>query len=129
LVEETGRLWKPPTWCKSWSLTIWSVSHFITFKCNVSSHWPITWWFSVRSPLTLQMFDFNVNCYINRKYIQSYCIKESKSCNAISAYHNWFCEFESRSGWSVEHYVIMNLLVSWTKNLILIIRCCLICLF
>jgi hypothetical protein len=25
---------------------------------------------------------------------------------AISAYHRWFCEFESRSGRSVQHYVI-----------------------
>jgi hypothetical protein len=25
---------------------------------------------------------------------------------AISAYHHWCCEFESRSGWCVEHYVI-----------------------
>jgi hypothetical protein len=24
---------------------------------------------------------------------------------AISAYHNWCCEFESRSGWGVQHYV------------------------
>jgi hypothetical protein len=24
----------------------------------------------------------------------------------ISAYHHWCCEFESRSGWSVQHYVI-----------------------
>jgi hypothetical protein len=26
---------------------------------------------------------------------------------AISAYHNWCCEFESRSGRGVQHYVIM----------------------
>jgi len=26
---------------------------------------------------------------------------------AISAYHHWWCEFESRSGWGVQHYVIM----------------------
>ena len=25
---------------------------------------------------------------------------------AISAYHHWCCEFESRSGWGVVHYVI-----------------------
>ena len=25
---------------------------------------------------------------------------------AISAYHHWSCEFESRSGWGVQHYVI-----------------------
>jgi hypothetical protein len=25
---------------------------------------------------------------------------------AISAYHHWCCEFESRSGWGVHHYVI-----------------------
>ena len=25
---------------------------------------------------------------------------------AISAYHHWCCEFESRWGWSVQHYVI-----------------------
>jgi hypothetical protein len=25
---------------------------------------------------------------------------------AISAYHHWCCEFESRSGWGVQHYVI-----------------------
>ena len=25
---------------------------------------------------------------------------------AISAYHHWFCEFESRPGWGVQHYVI-----------------------
>ena len=25
---------------------------------------------------------------------------------AISAYHQWCCEFESRSGWDVQHYVI-----------------------
>jgi len=24
---------------------------------------------------------------------------------AISAYHHWCCEFESRSGWGVQHYV------------------------
>ena len=24
----------------------------------------------------------------------------------ISAYHHWSCEFESRSGWGVQHYVI-----------------------
>jgi len=24
---------------------------------------------------------------------------------AISAYHHWCCEFESRSGWDVQHYV------------------------
>jgi hypothetical protein len=26
--------------------------------------------------------------------------------SAISAYHNWCCEFKSRSGWGVHHYVI-----------------------
>ena len=26
---------------------------------------------------------------------------------AISAYHDWCCEFESWSGWSVQHYVIV----------------------
>jgi hypothetical protein len=26
--------------------------------------------------------------------------------NAISAYHHWCCEFESRLGWGVKHYVI-----------------------
>jgi hypothetical protein len=26
--------------------------------------------------------------------------------DAISAYHYWCCEFESRSGWGVQHYVI-----------------------
>jgi len=26
---------------------------------------------------------------------------------AISAYHHWCCEFESRSGQGVQHYVIM----------------------
>ena len=25
---------------------------------------------------------------------------------AISAYYHWCCEFESRSGWGVQHYVI-----------------------
>ena len=25
---------------------------------------------------------------------------------AISALHHWYCEFESRSGWGVQHYVI-----------------------
>ena len=25
---------------------------------------------------------------------------------AISAYHHWCCEFESRSGWSIQHYLI-----------------------
>jgi len=25
---------------------------------------------------------------------------------AISAYHHWCCEFESWSGWGVQHYVI-----------------------
>jgi hypothetical protein len=25
---------------------------------------------------------------------------------AISVYHHWCCEFESRSGWGVQHYVI-----------------------
>ena len=25
---------------------------------------------------------------------------------AISAYHNWCCDFKSRSGWGVKHYVI-----------------------
>jgi len=25
---------------------------------------------------------------------------------AISAYHHWCCEFESRSRWGVQHYVI-----------------------
>jgi hypothetical protein len=26
--------------------------------------------------------------------------------SAISVYHNWCCEFKSRSGWGVQHYVI-----------------------
>jgi len=26
---------------------------------------------------------------------------------AISAYHHWCCEFESWSGWGVQHYVIV----------------------
>jgi hypothetical protein len=26
--------------------------------------------------------------------------------NAISAYHHWCCEFKSRWGWGVQHYVI-----------------------
>jgi len=26
--------------------------------------------------------------------------------DAIGAYHHWCCEFESRSGWGVQHYVI-----------------------
>ena len=25
---------------------------------------------------------------------------------ATGAYHHWYCEFESRSGWRVQHYVI-----------------------
>jgi hypothetical protein len=25
---------------------------------------------------------------------------------AISAYHHWCCEFESRSGWGVQYYVM-----------------------
>jgi len=25
---------------------------------------------------------------------------------AISVYHHWCCEFEYRSGWGVQHYVI-----------------------
>jgi hypothetical protein len=25
---------------------------------------------------------------------------------AISAYYHWYCEFESRSGWGLQHYVI-----------------------
>jgi len=25
--------------------------------------------------------------------------------SAISVYHNWCCEFKSRSGWGVQHYV------------------------
>jgi len=25
--------------------------------------------------------------------------------DAISVYHHWCCEFESRSGWDVQHYV------------------------
>jgi len=25
---------------------------------------------------------------------------------AIGVYHHWCCEFESRSGWGVQHYVI-----------------------
>jgi hypothetical protein len=29
------------------------------------------------------------------------------SIYAISAYHHWCCEFESRSGWGVQHYVEM----------------------
>jgi len=29
-----------------------------------------------------------------------------KTTNAISDYHHWCCEFESRSGRGVQHYVI-----------------------
>jgi hypothetical protein len=30
---------------------------------------------------------------------------------AISVYHHWYCEFEFRSGWGVQHYVIK--FVTW----------------
>jgi hypothetical protein len=30
---------------------------------------------------------------------------------AISAYHHWCCELESRSGWGVQHYVIKFIVV------------------
>jgi len=30
----------------------------------------------------------------------------STTC-AVSAYHHWCCEVESRSGWGVQHYVIV----------------------
>jgi len=33
-------------------------------------------------------------------------VVEFTTTYAISAYHNWFCEFESRSGRGVQQYVI-----------------------
>jgi hypothetical protein len=43
-----------------------------------------------------------------RKYIHHYFVFECgfTTAYAISAYHHWCCEFESRSGRVVQHYVI-----------------------
>jgi hypothetical protein len=35
---------------------------------------------------------------------------------AIDAYHHWCCEFESRSGWGAQHYVIKFVSVSSTNK-------------
>jgi len=33
-------------------------------------------------------------------------VVEFTTTYAISAYHHWCCEFASRSGWGVQHYVM-----------------------
>ena len=40
------------------------------------------------------------------KYCRDHMVVGFTTTNAISAYHHWCCEFESRSGWGVQHYVM-----------------------
>jgi hypothetical protein len=37
---------------------------------------------------------------------------------AISAYHHWCCEFESRSGWGLQHYVIKFVKVTCGRSVV-----------
>jgi hypothetical protein len=43
-------------------------------------------------------------------------VVEFTTTYAINTYHHWCCEFESRSGWGVKHYVIKFVSDLWQIN-------------
>ena len=55
--------------------------------------------------LTVNQYSYqNLGLYLNRQ--DGRVVDGFTTTCAISAYHHWCCEFESRSGWGVQHYVI-----------------------
>ena len=102
--------------CLNWSLVFvlnivcMVVNLFINSQCNSSF---IIKWHQIFIGFYFNEYSIaNINLHINMNLVDgpscpwSYCSWiYNYSTYAISAYHHW-CEFESRSGRGVQHYVI-----------------------
>jgi hypothetical protein len=103
-------------WHKLQKLSVRNRSSIYNFLCNQCLS-PLMLWvrISIRSGWTIPytkwpgnkkgLLRFNlIKDFLKNRFILYF--KKFFSPEHFSAYHHWCCEFESRSGWGVQYYVI-----------------------
>jgi hypothetical protein len=64
----------------------------------------LTW---IAGDMLLYVLSLLDEFYLNKhQFYRIHMVGGFTTIYAIGAYHHWYCEFESWSGWGVQHYVI-----------------------
>ena len=102
----------PPISTKQTTSNHWTPKQKHDVWCRKSIRSYIVVWDMHKNVYTLFTIDYGMILHYSSVSVSSssmWCKLHSNTqitTYAINAYHQWCCEFESRSGWGVQHYVI-----------------------